>query len=383
MTRLRLFTPGPTPVPDRVALRVLEGLPHHRSDEFRAVLARIEEELRSFFQTSGPVLILTCSGTGAMESLVVNLFSPGDTVVTVNGGKFGERWTELLTMFGMRPVEITVPWGEAVDAIRVRDVLRTYRNARGVMLTHSETSTGTAIDLKTIASAIRDESDALVCVDGISSVGALEFRFSEWGIDACITASQKGLMIPPGLAFAALSARAIRATNDSLTPRYYLDFRQGLKALERKDTPWTPAISLIIALDESLRMIREEGLSNVWERHARQSAALRAGLEASGMPLFSRRPSPAVTAAWLPADIPSKEFHKTLAASYGIRIAGGQGEYKEKIIRVSNLGYHTDADIVDAVDAIERAIADCRHVITEGRGLAAARATLGQIVERR
>lgn len=374
--KTRLFTPGPTPVPERVMLRMAGPMPHHRTEEFRAVLARVHEQLQAFFLTSGPVLILTCSGTGAMESLVVNLFSPGDTVITVNGGKFGARWTELLTMFGMIPIEITVPWGEAVDAIRIRDVLRLHRDARGVLLTHSETSTGTAIDLKTIASAIRDESDALVCVDGISSVGALEFRFDEWGIDAAVTASQKGLMIPPGLAFAALSKRAIRAVNDTLTPRYYLDFRRGLKALEKGDTPWTPAISLLLGLDEALQMIREEGLAAVWERHARHAAALRAGLTAVGMSLFSRSPSAAVTAVWLPPDIPWKEFRTTLATNHGIRVAGGQGVYAEGIVRVSNLGYHDDVDILAAVDGIERTIADCRHSIPAGTGLMAARSAL-------
>ncbi len=374
--KTRLFTPGPTPVPERVALRMAAELPHHRTPEFRELLARVQHGLQEVFLTSGPVLLLTSSGTGAMEALVVNSFSPGDVVLTVNGGKFGERWTELLTTFGMIPVEITVPWGEAVDAVRVRDVLRAHRDARGVMLTHSETSTGTVIDLRAIAAAVRDESEALICVDGISSVGAMEFRFDEWGIDACITASQKGLMVPPGLTFAALGPRAVKAVNASLTPRYYLDFRKGLKALEKGDTPWTPAISLLVGLDESLMMLREEGLSEVWNRHGRHAAALRAALEALGLRLFSRTPSPSVTAAWLPEDIVWKSFQAILQQRYGVRIAGGQGEFLGKIMRVSNLGYHDDMDILAAVDGIERALAECGRVVSPGKALAVAGSVL-------
>ncbi len=376
--KTRLFTPGPTPVPERVALRMAAELPHHRSDEFRQILERVQSGLQSVFLTTGPVLTLTSSGTGAMEALVVNCFSPGDTVITVNGGKFGERWTELLTMFGMIPVEITVPWGDAVDAVRIRDTLRAHRSARGVLLTHSETSTGTSIDLKTIASAVRDESEALVCVDGISSVGAMEFRFDEWGIDACITASQKGLMIPPGLAFAALGRRAVRAVNESVTPRYYLDFRRALKAQEKHDTPWTPAISLVVGLDEALQMIHDEGVAEVWKRHARHAAALRAGLEATGMKLFSRSPSPAVTAAWLPTDVGWKEFREILRHGYGLRVAGGQGEFLGKILRVSNLGFHDDMDILAAVEGIERAVADCLHAEASGIALGSARGVLNE-----
>lgn len=370
--KTRLFTPGPTPVPERVALRMAAQLPHHRSDEFREILGRVHQGLQSVFLTSGPVLVLTASGTGAMEAVVVNCFSPGDTVVTVNGGKFGERWTELLTMFGMIPVEISVPWGDAVDAVKVRDTLRAHPNARGVLLTHNETSTGTTIDLKTIASAIRDESEALVCVDGISSVAAMELRFDEWGIDACITVLQKGLMVPPGLAVAALGSRAVRAVNETLTPRYYLDFRRALKAWEKRDTPWTPAISLMVGLDESLRIIQAEGLPEVWRRHSRHAAAIRAGLETAGLKLFSRSPSSAVTAAWLPPDIVWKDFRNTLQDSYGVRIAGGQGDFVGRIIRVSNLGDHDDMDILAAVDGIARALADCRHASASGNALSAA-----------
>jgi len=374
--KTRLFTPGPTPVPERVALRMAAELPHHRSEEFRQTLARVHQGLQSVFMTSGPVLMLTSSGTGAMEALVINCFSPGDVVLTVNGGKFGERWTELLTMFGMVPVELTVPWGEAIDAVRVRDVLRAHKNARGVLLTHNETSTGTIIDLRTIASAIRDESEALICVDGISSVGAAELRFEEWGIDGCVTASQKGLMLPPGLTFAALSAKAIQAVNSSVTPRFYLDFRRALKSWENHDTPWTPAISLIVGLDESLGMIQDEGLTEVWKRHARHASAIRAGLSAIGMRLFSRNPSPTVTAAWLPNALEWKEFRDRLQSVYGVRIAGGQGQYLGKILRVSNLGYHDDMDILAAVDGIERAVGECMKVPTPGEALSAARVAL-------
>jgi aspartate aminotransferase-like enzyme len=370
--KTRLFTPGPTPVPERVALRMAQPLIHHRSEEFRSLLARVHAGLQHVFQTSSPVLPLTCSGTGTMEAAVVNLFSPGDTVLTVNGGKFGARWTDLLKMFGMTAVEITVPWGSAVTPVRIRDRLRELREVRGVMVTHSETSTGTAIDLRTIAAAVRDESDALVCVDGISSVAALECRFDDWGIDVCMTASQKGLMVPPGMGFVALSSRAVNATNASNTPRFYLDFRRALAAYEKDDTPWTPAVSLLAGLDEALAMIREEGLDAVWRRHERQAAAIRAGLEAIGVRLFSERPSSAVTAAWLPEGVSWSECKMMLQKDFGMWVAGGQGEYTGKIFRVSNLGYHDDAEVLGLIDAVERTLARLQGTPAQGFAMGAA-----------
>ena len=299
----RLFTPGPTPVPEHVMLRMAEPLIHHRSPEFRAVMARVNKNLRYLFQTFQPVITLTCSGTGGMESTFVSLFSPGDTIIAVNGGKFGERWVQMPHVFGMNAVEIRVPWGEALREEQLREALRSHPEAKAVYLTQSETSTGTLTDVKAMARLVREQSTALVCVDGISSLGAQEMRFDEWGIDVCVTGSQKGLMIPPGLAFVALSARAIEAAERSTMPRFYFDLRRALKSYAGDDTPWTPAISLIIGADEALDMITEEGIELIWKRHERLASGLRAGIQAVGLRLFSRAPTASVTAVYVPGGV--------------------------------------------------------------------------------
>jgi len=346
-------------------------LVHHRQPEFRAMFRRVNENLRYVFQTAQPVITLCSSGTGAMEATFVNLFSPGETVIAVNGGKFGERWVHMPRVFGLNAIEIRVEWGKAVDAAQVVDVLRAHPEARAVYLTHSETSTGAVIDLEGIARAIRMESDALICVDGITSVGAHEIRFDAWGIDACVTGSQKGLMIPPGLAFVVLSKRAIDAMEQSTMPRFYFDLRRAVKALETDDTPWTPAISLIAGLDTALAMIRAEGIEQVWERHRRLATALRAGVTALGLRLFSNTPSYAVTPIWLPEGVEWKSLSTALKKENGITVAGGQGEFTGKIFRIAHLGYFDELDMVAVVAALERALKTCGYAFPAGAGVAA------------
>jgi serine---pyruvate transaminase len=292
----------------------------------------------------------------------------------VNGGKFGERWVQMPREFGLQAIEIRVEWGKAVNVDRILDALRTHPEAKAVYLTHSETSTGTAIDLKAAAQAIRGRSEALVCVDGITSVGAHEMRFDEWGIDACVTGSQKGLMIPPGLAFVALSKRAIAAMEKSTMPRFYFDLRRALRAIETDDTPWTPAISLIAGLDVALAMIRTEGIDRVWERHRRLATGLRAGIAALGLRLFSQSPSYAVTPVWLPEGMDWKKFSTALKIENGITVAGGQGEFAGRIFRIAHLGYFDELDIVTVVAAVERALAGCGHQVIPGQGVAAVQA---------
>jgi serine---pyruvate transaminase len=369
--KARLFTPGPTPVPERVSLRMAEPIIHHRHPEFRAILERVNAGLQYLFQTAHPVLTIAASGTGGMESTFVSLFSPGDTVIAVNGGKFGERWVQMPRRFGLHAVEVTVPWGRAVTPEAITDALRTHPEAKAVYLTHSETSTGTATDVRAIARAVRETSGALVCVDGITSIGAHEMRFDEWGIDVCVTGSQKGLMIPPGLSFVALSPRAIDASERATMPAFYFDLRRYLAAYRTTDTPWTPAISLIIGLDAALAMIRAEGIENVWSRHRRLATGLRAGIAALGLKLFSDSPSYAVTPVWLPPGVEWTAFSGALKSGDGITVAGGQGEYAGRIFRVSHLGYYDDLDMVAVVAALERALAASGHPVTFGAGVAA------------
>jgi len=359
-------------------LRMAEPIIHHRHPEFNEIFKRVNDNLKYLFQTQHPVLTLASSGTGGMEATFVSLFSPGDTVISLNGGKFGERWVEMPRAFGLNAVEVKVEWGKTPAAEQIIEALRKNPDAKAVYLVHSETSTGAATDVRALARVIRENSNALVCVDGITAVGAHEMRFDEWGIDVCVTGSQKGLMIPPGLAFVALSARALQAMERSTLPRFYFDLRRALKSYESNDTPWTPAVSLIIGVDAALQMIRAEGIENIWRRHQRLALALRAGITAMGMRLFSDCPSYAVTPVWLPDGVEWKRFNKILKGTYGITIAGGQEEYAGKIFRVSHLGYYDELDMLTVISALELALKECGYGFELGSGVRAAEASLAQ-----
>jgi aspartate aminotransferase-like enzyme len=372
----RLFTPGPTPVPEQVMLRMAEPLIHHRSPEFREIMARLNANLRYLFQTSQPVVTLACSGTGGVEATFVNLFSPGDTIIAVNGGKFGERWVQMPRVFGLKTVEIRVPWGEELREGQIGEAIRSHPEVKGVYLTQSETSTGTLTDVRAMARLVHEQSGALVCVDGISSIGAQVLRFDEWGIDACVTGSQKGLMIPPGLAFVGLSTRAVEAVNRSTMPRFYFDLQRALKSYAAEDTPWTPAISLIIGADAALELIRKEGLEQVWKRHERLASGLRAGITAVGLHLFSRAPTASVTAISLPEGVAWTDFNRALKLENGVTVAGGQGDYAGKIFRISHLGYYDELDMIACMAAVERALAAVGFRFEHGAGVAAVQKAL-------
>lgn len=365
----RLFTPGPTPIPETVMLKMAEPIIHHRNPEFNEILTRVNKNLKYLFQTEQPVLTLTSSGTGGVESTFVSLFSPGDTIISSNGGKFGERWVKMPKAFGMNVVEIKVEWGKAPTAEQILAALKANPNAKAVYLVHSETSTGAATDVKALAKVIRENSNALVCVDGITAVGAHELRFDEWGIDVCVTGSQKGLMIPPGLAFVALSQRAIAAMETAKMPRFYFDLKKALKSYQDNDTPWTPAVSLVIGVDAALQMIVTEGIENVWARHKRLANAIRAGVTAAGLKLFSEFPSYAVTPVWVPQGIEWKKFNKILKGKYGITIAGGQDDFKDKIFRISHLGYYDELDMITMIGALELTLKECGHSFDLGSGV--------------
>lgn len=371
MIKKRLFTPGPTPIPESVMLRMAEPIIHHRNPEFREIFKRVNENLKYLFQTKQPVLTLTCSGTGGVESTFVSLFSPGDTIISVNGGKFGERWVNMPKVFGCNVVEIKNKWGTAPTENEILDALKQNPNAKGVYLTHSETSTGTATDIKLISKVIRENSNALVCVDGITAIGAHEFRFDDWGIDVCVTGSQKGLMIPPGLAFVCLSQRAISAMEKSTTPKFYFDLRKAFKSFADDDTPFTPAITLVIGVDAALQIIKDEGIENIWHQHERKANAIRAGVTALGMKLFSNSPSFAVTPVWLPENVDWKKFNSTLKKTYGITVAGGQDEFTGKIFRISHLGYYDEFDMVTIIAALEMSLNEVGYSFTSGVGVQA------------
>ena len=372
----RLFTPGPTPVPESVMLKMAAPIIHHRHVEFTEILSRVTDNLRYLFQTGGDVLTLTSSGTGAMEAAVCNLHSPGDQALFVNGGKFGERWGELLRTYGVQAIELTVPWGDSVSAGQIAEALSQNPAIKAVYLTHSETSTGAATDIRSVSEVIRKSSQALIVVDGITAVGAMELRMDEWGLDAVVTGSQKGLMIPPGLAFIAMSERAWKTAESSTAPRYYFDLNKARKSLKSNDTPWTPAISLVIGVDEALSIVKKEGIESVWKRHQRLSGAMRAAATALGLKLLAKNPSPALTALWIPESVDAKRFNTVLKKTYGITVAGGQGHLTGKIFRISHLGYYDELDITTMASALEMTLKECGYRFESGCGVGAALAAL-------
>ncbi|HED30707.1 MAG TPA: alanine--glyoxylate aminotransferase family protein [Prosthecochloris aestuarii] len=372
----RLFTPGPTPVPEHVMLSMAEPIIHHRNPEFMEILTRVHSNLKYLFQTARPVVVLSASGTGGMEAAVSSCFQPGDKLITVNSGKFGARWSKLAQTFTGNVVEELVEWGSSIEPDRMLELLRMHPDAKGVCLTHSETSTGTATDIQTLCALVREQSDALILVDGITAIGAHEFHFDDWGADICITGSQKGLMMPPGLALVAISERAETIIKRLETPQFYLSLKKALASHQGDDTPFTPAVSLIIGLDKALEMIREEGLEQIWNRHERLAAACRKGCEALGMNLFSSSPSYAVTPVWLPEEVDWDEFNTSLKFNNGITVAAGQDAYKGKIFRISHLGYYDELDMLTVIGGIERALHEVGFDFEIGAGVTAVQKAL-------
>ncbi len=359
MYKKRLFTPGPTPVPEQVMLAMAQPMIHHRHPEFIEIFDRVNENLKYLFQTQQMVYTLTSSGTGAMEAAVCNLLSPNDVALFVNAGKFGERWGEICNAFGVQTEEIKIEYGKAVNPDEVVKRLQERPEIKVVFLTHSETSTGVATDIKTIAQKIRAVSNALIVVDGITSVGSLEMKMDEWGLDMVLTGSQKGLMIPPGLAFIAVSERTWKVIDESKLPKFYFSLKKAKKAITGEGTPWTPAVSLIIGVDVALQMIRQEGIENVWARHQRLADAVRDGCKKTGLKLFAETPSNALTAVCFPDGMDDKQFTKIIKGKYGFTLAGGQGEMKGKIFRISHLGYYDDFDVLSVISALEMTLKEC------------------------
>lgn len=371
MKKVLLLTPGPTPVPERVLLAMARPMIHHRTNEFQEILKEVEEGLKYVFCTKNDVLIFASSGTGAMEGSVVNLLSPGDHAIVVRGGKFGERWAEICSAYGINVVPIDVEWGNAVTPNEIEIALRDNPSVKAVFITQCETSTGVGTDVKAIAKVV-SQTDAVLVVDAISSLGAMELKMDEWGVDVVVSGSQKGLMIPPGLAFVALSEKAWRLVSQSKCPKYYFDFIKARKALQKTDTPYTPAVSLVIGLNEALKMIREEGLENVIERHSKLAQAARSAMQAIGLELFSKYPSNTVTPVKIPAGVDGEKLVKSIRSKYGISIAGGQEELKGKIFRIAALGYVSEFDLLTGISAIEMELLEQGFKVELGKGVQAA-----------
>ena len=372
MIKRYLLAPGPTPVPPEVALRMAQPMIHHRTPEFSQLFAETREGLRRLFQTKQDVLMLAASGTGAMEAAVVNLLGPGDRVIVVNGGKFGERWKKLCETWGIGVEEVKVEWGRAVEPEAVAAALERVPNAAAVFVQASETSTTAVHPVEAIGKLTRSR-DTLLVVDGITAVGVYDVPMDRWGVDVLVTGSQKALMLPPGLGFIALSERAWKKAEGRRFPAFYFDLARERKNQSDNTTAYTPAVSLVIGLHEVLRMLEAEGLENVFARHAALAEATRDAVQALGLRLLApAAPSPAATGFYLPEGIEGGKLAKYLRDRMGITFAGGQDHLKGKVLRIAHIGYFGPFDIVTAIGAVEMALTRFGARVELGAGVAAA-----------
>jgi aspartate aminotransferase-like enzyme len=375
MIKQYLLSPGPTPIPNEVNLAMSETMIHHRTPQFNGVFEEARTGLKKLFGTQNDVLILASSGTGAMEAAVANLFSPGDEVLVVNGGKFGERWLNISNAYGLKPVEIKVPWGQAVRVADIEQAMKAHPGLKGVMVQASETSTTVLHPVREIARLTRN--GPLLLVDGVTAVGVVPLALDAWGIDALVTGSQKALMLPPGLGFVALSERAWQKTKEAKLPRFYFDLNLERKNQQKGSGAFTPAVSLIFGLRASLAMIEREGVDQVYARHARLSRATRAAAAALGLKLLApESPSPAATGIYLPAGIDADEVLDYLREKMNVTLAEGQDQLKGKVIRIAHIGYMGAFDVITAIAALEMALRKFGAEIPFGRGVAAAQEVL-------
>jgi len=368
-----LFTPGPTPVPPEVLAKLAEPIVHHRGPDYRLVFEEVLERLKAVFRTSSDVLLFTASGTGAMESAVANLCSPGQRVVVVSAGNFGERWISLAEAYDCDVTALRYEWGETPSADDLAAKLDEAGGARAVFLTHSETSTGVVADVQALAAAARP-SGAHVVVDAVSSLGAVPLETDAWGIDVVCAGSQKALMTPPGLAMVSVSDAVWAPQGPSASPRYYFDWERTRKAQAKVDSAFTPAVSLVAALNVALGLLLEQGLDAAFERHLRLGRACREGAKAMGLELFSpdEDRSAVVTAIRAPAGVDSSELVLALRDRFGVTLADGQGALKGKIFRIGHIGYYDVFDIATALGAVELALTEAGAEIE--RGVAVTRA---------
>jgi serine---pyruvate transaminase len=372
MPKYRLMTPGPTELPEPARLAMARPLRHHRTPEFRALLAEVQEGLKYVFQTRHDVVLLSSSGTGAMEAAVANLVPRGGKAMVLESGKFSERWRKLCEAFGVEVVRYEVPWGEAFSPDEVARLLDAHGEVGAVYATLQETSTGVGHDIEGIGRVVGPRP-ALLVVDGISGVGAMECRTDAWGIDVLAVGAQKALMTPPGLALLAVSPAAWeRIESIDRRPVFYFDLPAYRKALQVPDTPYTPAIPLVAALAESLRIIRSEGIEAIWERCSILARAARAGVETLGLRLVARRPADGMTAAYLPDGIDGRAFLRRLEERFGVKLAGGQGPLAGKIFRMAHFGRIDELDVLSTLAAIEIILVEFGRTVKLGSGVAAA-----------
>ncbi len=373
MLKRYLLAPGPTPVPSEALLAMAMPIIHHRSPDFLPVLDAAKKGLQWLYQTKNDVLILCSSGTGGMVGSVNNFFSPGDKALVINAGNFGERWTKICKAYGLDVKEIKIEWGRTIDPREVGKALKADPSIKGVFVQASETSTGVYHDIEAIASHVRKHNDTILVVDAISALVAHDLKMDAWGIDVLIGGSQKGLMLPPGLAFVGISDKAWKSAEHAKCPHFYFNFKKEREALAKNQTNFTSAVTLIIGLNECLKLLQKEGLENAIARHRRLAHATREAVKALKLVMFSKEsPSDAVTAIQAPDGLDGQEIYKNLRVNYGITAAGGQGQAKGKIFRIAHLGYADTFDIITAIAGVEMVLKSMGYPVKLGTGVAVA-----------
>ncbi len=354
-TKNIMLTPGPTPLPPSVLEAMARPLIHHRTAEFGRMFVSVIEDMQFVYRTKGSVLMMTTSGTGAMESAVVNLLSPGDLTIVCTTGAFGDRFVNIHKAFGLKPLVLPFEWGVSVDAEVLRQALKENKGVKAVFIQHTDTSTGVVNDIKTLSKIVHEESDALVVVDSVSGLACEPLETDAWGLDCVVTGSQKGLMNAPGLGFAALSEKAWKAVEASKLPKFNFDYKLIRKSLADKETPWTPAISIVAGQAAALKMLRAEGMEACWNRHDDLAAYARKLLtEKLALPYYAKNPANILTGVILPAGVDGVKLLADILKEDGISIAGGQLHLKGKIFRLAHMGYISKSDIAEGVDALAR-----------------------------
>ena len=377
--KFRLMTPGPTPVPEETLLDLARPVFFHRSAEFRAILGEVVQELQYVYQTKNTVLVVTSSGTGGMEAAVANCVAPGQKAILLIAGRWGERWKNICKAAGVEAVVVSVPYGQAVQPAQLEQALADHPDAKGVFATLSETSTGVGHDIAAFGKLVA-KTPAVFVVDAISGLGAMPCRTDDWHIDVCVSGSQKALMLPPGLAYLAVSDKAWAAIEANAAARtFYLDLKRYKAKIAENDTPFTPAHTLIKAQLTSLKRIRKEGIENVWKRHATMAAAARAGVRALGLKLYADQPNDALTVVHVPEGVDGNAVLAKLEKQYGVKLANGQDTLKGKIWRLAHMGYMDQFDVLAALSALELVLHESGYKLEPGAGVAAAQRSLAGV----
>ncbi|MDR3048589.1 MAG: alanine--glyoxylate aminotransferase family protein [Elusimicrobiota bacterium] len=374
MKKYYLLTPGPTPIPPNVALKEALPILHHRTSEFAQIYKDVSEGLKYAFQTANEVYTIAGSGSAAMETAVVNLLSPGDEIIVASCGNFGDRWAKIAQSYGVKVISVSVEWGKIVIPAQIEEALKANPNVKAVYTTFTETSTGVVNDIKTIGEIV-SKTNAVLVVDTVSGLVGQEYRADAWKVDVTVSGSQKGFMLAPGLSFITLSDKAWKLVETSKIPKFYFDIKKYKKSYATNETPFTPPVTLMVSLLEAIKMIKEEGLENMWNEYKLLAKASRAGMKALGLELFGEVPCEVVTSAKVPEAIGGK-IVKTLREKYGVSIAGGQGDLKGKIIRFAHMGYIGKADILVGFSCLEMVLEELGVKIEKGKSVAAVQEVL-------